>query len=177
MKTIFTSLLISLLGLSNSANANVGVFTGYGHTIELASTEEIQMLSEEITIIPGRGRFLFDGGIPGMDRVEYACIFVLKNLKGEKVSIQAGFPLNAEFLSHGSGKDRKVGELVARYNFISQIEGHQYTVRYVPAEASLLSGQFAQPRERLPAQHPALRRRLASSMLLSVLKIGPPRDC
>ncbi len=50
-----------------SAHANVSVFTGYGHTIDLTESDDVQMMSEDITIIPGRGRFLFHSGVAGMD--------------------------------------------------------------------------------------------------------------
>ena len=120
--------------LPSTALTNVGVFTGYGHTIELSSTESIQMVSEEVTIVPGRGRFLFDGGVTGMDRVEYDCVFTLKNLKNQKIGIQVGFPLNSQFLNPPYNKKKKTSNLVAQYNFISQVEGHQYTVRYVPGD-------------------------------------------
>lgn len=88
----FFSMFLALMGLfAHVAFANVGVFSGYGHTIELSKSEEIQMVSEEVEIIPGRGRFLFNGGVPGMDRVEYKCKFKLKNLKNKDMTIRVGF--------------------------------------------------------------------------------------
>ena len=94
--------------------ANVGVFTGYGHSIELTSTDRIKMVREEVTIIPGRGRFHFSGSVPGMDRVEYDCRFELKNLSEDPTKIQVGFPLNSQFLSPPYDRDQKVEDLVAQ---------------------------------------------------------------
>jgi hypothetical protein len=68
----------------NIAHANVGVFTSYGQTIELTNTNDVQMKSEDITIIPREGDLPFNGGVPGMDKVEYKCKFNLKNRKNEK---------------------------------------------------------------------------------------------
>lgn len=134
MKQIILTFTFMALLYQNNLQANVGVFTGYGHSIELTKTKDIQMMSEDVTIIPGRGRFLFNGGVPGMDRVEYDCIFVLKNLKDKKVSIQVGFPLNTQFLNPPYNKKQKTSDLVVRYNFIAQEEGHQYTVDYVAGD-------------------------------------------
>ncbi|MBU1053589.1 MAG: hypothetical protein KKC46_07145 [Proteobacteria bacterium] len=112
----------------NLAYANVGVFTGYGQTIELIESNDIQMVSEDITIIPGRGKFLFDGGIAGMDRVEYKCKFILKNRNNKNVSIKAGFPLSTQFY----GENNKTSILLSEYQFIAQEEGKIYNVSYSP---------------------------------------------
>jgi len=127
------TILISILS-SNEIYANAGVFTGTGYSIELTKSESIKMLKEEITIIPGRGRFLFDGGVAGMDRVEYICNFTLKNLTQKAVSIQVGFPLNSQFLSPPYGNAQKTIDLVANYNFIAQEDGKIFTVKYSPGD-------------------------------------------
>ncbi len=130
-----SGLVVLLLSLSaHSVSANVGIFTGFGHSVALSSTEKVQMVSEEVTIIPGRGRFLFRGGVQGMDRVEYHCLFVLKNLQKSKVNIQVGFPLNSQFLRPSDNKEKQTRELVTQYNFIAQTDEKQYSVRYVPGD-------------------------------------------
>lgn len=134
MKSLILILAFMVLVPISNVYANAGVFTGYGHSIELTSTKDIQMVSEDVTIIPGRGRFLFDGGVPGMDRVEYDCTFVLKNLTDDKVTIKAGFPLNSQFLNPPYDKKPKTSDLVAKYNFIVQEEKSQYSVRYLPGD-------------------------------------------
>ncbi len=119
---------------SQFAVANVGVFTGTGHSIELASTDQIKMVKEEVTIIPGRGRFQFNGGVPGMDRVEYDCKFELKNLTDKPTKIQVGFPLNSQFLKPSNNQDQKVEDLVAQYRFIVQEDQLIHSVRYSPGD-------------------------------------------
>jgi hypothetical protein len=116
------------------AHANVGVFTGYGHTIELTRTDDVQMVSEDVTIVPGRGRFHFDGSVPGMDRVDFNCRFRLKNKKSEPINIRVGFPLNSQFLNPPYDRTAKTSTLVAQYHFIAQEEGLIYTVEYVPGD-------------------------------------------
>lgn len=128
-------LCVALLCCSGrAAYANAGVFGGNGHTIELSSTHDIQMVSEVVTITPGRGRFLFDGSVRGLDRVEYDCRFVLKNLTGSPVTIQVGFPLDAQANAAAEHDKQPTSQWVARYSFIAQEEERQYSVRYVPAD-------------------------------------------
>ena len=135
MKSVLIASTLLVSGLGGTAHANVGVFTGYGHSIELSSTEEIQMVSEKVVIVPGRGRFLFDGSVPGMDQVEYRCTFVLKNLKDKKVTVQVGFPLNTQFLRPPyDNKKKKTADLVTQYSFLAQEEEFQYSVRYVAGD-------------------------------------------
>ncbi|MDJ0523650.1 MAG: hypothetical protein QNJ90_16390 [Planctomycetota bacterium] len=131
MRTMLVVTALVVVSLAGTARANVGVFTGDGHSIELSSTKAIQMVSEDVTITPCRGRFLFDGTVPGMDRVEYDCRFVLKNLKKEKVTIQVAFPLNSQFLRPPYDAKKKTSDLIAQYGFIAQEEDRQYSVRYV----------------------------------------------
>lgn len=124
--------IVFLLVLTPYAEANVGIFAGYGHDVELRSTEDIQMVSEEITITPGRGRFLFDGTGSGMDMVDYQCRFVLKNHSGKENTVQVGFPLISQLLSPPYSTTQKTSELIAQYHFIAQEEGKIYSVRYSP---------------------------------------------
>lgn len=133
MKILYITLLLLHLSI-HTCIGNVGVFTGFGHSIELSSTESVQMVSEEVTIIPGRGPFLFNGGVPGMDRVEYHCVFVLKNIQDSEVQIQVGFPLNSQFLNPPYDNNQKTRALVSQYNFISQTDEQQYSVRYSPGD-------------------------------------------
>ena len=130
-----TALPIVFLAFASQLSvANVGVFTGYGHSIELTSTDRIKMVREEVTIIPGRGRFHFSGSVPGMDRVEYDCRFELKNLSEDPTKIQVAFPLNSQFLSPPYDRDQKVEDLVAQYRFIVQEGAKIYSLRYTPGD-------------------------------------------
>ena len=57
MKLATFLLTLTVLWPISNTHANVGVFTGYGYSIELASTKDVQMVSEEVTIIPGEVAF------------------------------------------------------------------------------------------------------------------------
>jgi len=92
------------------------------------------MVKEEVTIIPGRGRFQFNGGVPGMYRVEYNCKFELKNLTDIPTKVQVGFPLNAQFLKPSNIHDQKVEDLVAKYRFIVQEDQHIHSLRFSPGD-------------------------------------------
>ena len=130
MQQRLSALALATVLLAGSSEANVGVFTGTGHTIELAKTEAVQLVSEEVTIIPGRGRFLFDGTVGGLDDVLYICEFQLANLKDEAVSIQAGFPLSSQFYDHGTESEDHM--LIMRHRFLAmEVGGAVHTPRFV----------------------------------------------
>lgn len=114
--------------------ANAGVFSGYGQTVELTTQQQVQMVSEEITITPGRGPNLFNGGPAGADRVDFRCLFTLKNLTRETVTTQVGFPLNAEDTLHNPTVSRTTAELIAAYRFIAQDEKGIHNVTYTPGD-------------------------------------------
>ena len=50
-----------ILGTPSPAAADAGVFTGNGQNLRQISSKSIQLVSIDVIIIPGRGRFLFDG--------------------------------------------------------------------------------------------------------------------
>ena len=131
MKTLIAIVVVLAPGL---AYANAGVFEGSGHTVKLIHSENVQMRSEKVMIIPGRGRFLFDGGVGGMDRVQYYCTFVLKNRSPKTVTVQVGFPLTSQFVRHGDWKAEEATELVLKYNFIARDGDKTYHVRFVPRD-------------------------------------------
>lgn len=136
MKHFVAFLVVTLA--SSLAYANTGVFEGSGHTIKLVRSEDVQMQSEEVTITPGRGPFLFDGGVPGMDRVEYRCKFVLHNRSEKVVTIQVGFPLSGDsFRPFKDGwRAEDATDLVLRYKFIARDKEKTYHVRFVPSDES-----------------------------------------
>lgn len=113
-----------------TALANAGVFFGNGHTVRLDSTDEIQLVREEVTIVPGRGRMLFTGGVP-TDWVDYSCKFELRNLTDEQVEVQVGFPLSAQFHDYTPAEKYDEIELVQRHRFIARDEAETYHVRFV----------------------------------------------
>jgi len=92
MTRLLACMLVAMM--ESSLFANAGYFGGSGHTIELSHSDQIQMVSEEVTITP----------LPGfqseLDQVEYRCRFVLKNLSPTATTIQVGFPLDGELVEH-----------------------------------------------------------------------------
>jgi hypothetical protein len=111
------------------AHANAGIFSGSGHTVELTKTEQIQLVSEDVTIVPSRA-----------GRVEYVCKFVLRNLTEERVDVQVGFPLNSQFMKRPyDPKEYDEEDLVLRYKFIARDKERTYHVRYAPGDGDLRS--------------------------------------
>lgn len=79
------------------AVADAGVFTGNGQNLRQISSKTIQLVSIDVSIVLGRGPFLFDGTVPGMDRAEYDCTFLLQNLSDKQEEVEVGFPIDSEF--------------------------------------------------------------------------------
>ncbi|MCK6459729.1 MAG: DUF4424 domain-containing protein [Planctomycetes bacterium] len=131
--------LVPLVLLCGILHANAGIFSGSGHTVELVKTEEIQLVSEEVTIVPSRARWRFDGG-GGMDRVEYYCKFKLRNLTDERVEVQVGFPLDSQFMKQPyDPKEHDEEDLILTYQFMARDKEKTYHVRYAPGDGDLRS--------------------------------------
>ncbi len=94
------ALLALIAALGTSAFADAGVFTGNGQSLHQISTKNVQLVAIDVTIVPGRGRFLFDGTVPGMDRTEFYCTFVLKSLSANVEEVQIGFPVDSQFAGY-----------------------------------------------------------------------------
>jgi hypothetical protein len=125
-------LVFVLIFTGQEAWADAGVFTGNGQNLHQISSKEVRLLSIDVTIVLGRGPFLFDGGVPGMDRAEYLCTFVLQNLSEKTVKIQVGFPVDSEFANGAaddSGENAK--QWVLNYGFIARDEKATYHVDFV----------------------------------------------
>ncbi|MCE5287225.1 MAG: hypothetical protein LLG02_15455 [Pelosinus sp.] len=122
---------IIAISLHNIVFANAGFFTGPGYTLQLTTCDEIQMVSENVSIIPERGPFLFDGGLNSLDSVSYHCQFKLRNNSDKLVVAKVGFPIN-------SNKDRvmdysrnTVIEQVQFYNFIARAAAQTYNIEFI----------------------------------------------
>jgi hypothetical protein len=132
MRALSTSLLLVAV-LQGYACADVGVFAGTGQNIHLSTNADVQMVSQDVSIIPGRGRFLFDGSVAGMDVADYRCTFQLRNESEREVKLQVGFPLNSQFLRAPYKSSASTVELVASYKFLVQESERIYSVRYEKA--------------------------------------------
>jgi hypothetical protein len=124
MRTLLTAVfLVSVLVVD--ANANTGIFFGSGHTITLGKSEQVQLVSEDVTIRPRCG------WKPIMDSVDYHCKFVLKNLTAKPVTIQVGFPLDSQFVQQAKAAPNAI-DLVTDYHFIACDSRTTYRIRFVP---------------------------------------------
>ena len=110
-----------------AANANTGIFFGSGQTITLGKSEQVQMVSEDVTVKPNCSRYL------PTDSVDYRCKFVLKNLTAKPVTIQVGFPLDSEFAR--KEKQPPTTDLVLDYGFIARDDKTTYHIRFVPNDS------------------------------------------
>ncbi len=126
------SLVTSFFFLSVIAYANVGIFGGFGHSVILEKTSDIQMVSEEVSISLGRGMIPFTGSLRGLDRAEYRCKFLLRNLSDKKVTVQVGFPLSSgDNYMISAAENPSAFDIIARHNFIAGTDKKMYPVRYV----------------------------------------------
>ena len=126
MKTILTAVsLVALFPVDASANA--GIFFGSGHTITLGKSEQVQLVSEDVTIKPNCSRYL------PTDSVDYRCKFVLKNLTAKPLKIQVGFPLDSQFAR--KKEQPPTTDLVLDYGFIARDDKTTYHISFVPNDS------------------------------------------
>ena len=82
MKKFLTSCLLFLIAVNCFGNA--GVFRGSGQTPMLEKTDQIQMVEEEIIMIPHRGNYPVDTSRRNLDKMDFRCRFILRNLTDQK---------------------------------------------------------------------------------------------
>ncbi|MCW5201835.1 hypothetical protein VU12_02720 [Desulfobulbus sp. US4] len=136
-------ILFALLVVSVAlVQENTGIFSGYAGSLRLDSSEDIQLVEEEIIIIPRKDvnsdHLLGGVYIAGLDDVDYICRFKLKNLKNKKVDVQIGFPMKIrQFYAKpklGDDSYLRTKEMVSWYNFIVQ-EKQRFDVKYFPEDS------------------------------------------
>jgi len=142
-------LLLMILGMRSSAVADAGVFTGNGQSLHQISSKNVQLVSIDVVIVPGRGRFLFDGSVPGMDQADYNCTFVLRSLSDKEEDVRIGFPVDSQF-AREAGKDsapispKESSEWVQSYSFIARDENSTYHVEFVRRKPCGGPGEFGE---------------------------------
>jgi len=144
MANALSIVLLSAFSLiPSSASGDAGVFTGNGQNLHQITSETIQLVSIDVTIVLGRGPSLFDGTVPGMDRAEYGCTFVLRNLSDKDEEIKVGFPVDSEF-ARGSQPDspNESQDWVFEYAFIARDQKATYHVEFVRRRAQGGPGEF-----------------------------------
>jgi hypothetical protein len=131
--TLPTVAAATLIAFPSLARANVGVFSGSGHTVKLSESAEVQLVRERVEIHPHRGPRLFAGGAP-VDRVDFDCTFELRNLSDQAVAIQVGFPLDSQFLSrpYDPKAESETADLVHEYGFIARDDSRTYHTSFQP---------------------------------------------
>jgi hypothetical protein len=127
LRTILTVLLA--FWIPSRAAADAGVFTGHGQNLTQISSKSIQLVSIDVIIVPGRGPFLFDGTVPGMDEVHYECSFVLRNLTDKPEEVQVGFPVDSQF-ARGASKEA-TQNWILNYGFMAMDDTTTYHVEFV----------------------------------------------
>ena len=124
--------LLFLFGVLANCYGNAGVFRGSGQTPILEKTADIQMAEEEITMRPRRGNYPVDTSCRNLDKMDFRCRFLLRNLTDKKVVLQVGFPLTAEGMLPDNGKDIDQSRIIAHYGFIAGTRKKTFPVRYAP---------------------------------------------
>lgn len=143
------TLLAIIIALSTLAVADAGVFTGNGQSLHQISTKNVQLVSIEVIIVPGRGHFLFDGTVPGMDQSEFYCTFVLKSLSNKEEEVQIGFPVDSQFARYDRAESRTISpkesnEWVSQYSFIARDDHKTYHVEFVRRKPKEGPGEFSE---------------------------------
>ena len=64
-------LLFILFAVSVSAFANAGIFRGNGRTVVMDSSNKIQMVEEEVVMIPMRGNYPVDSSCRNLDPMTF----------------------------------------------------------------------------------------------------------
>jgi hypothetical protein len=124
--------------------ADAGVFTGNGQSLHQITSKSIQLVSIDVTMALGRGPYLFNGGVAGMDRAHYLCKFVLHSKSDQPEEVEIGFPVDSEFAAESGPTSPADSEnWVLEYGFIARDESETYHVEYVHRESKEGQGEFA----------------------------------
>ena len=129
MKRLLSSIL---LFAAVSLFANAGVFRGSGQTVVLDSTAQIQMVEEVVTMMPIRGHYPIEGSCRNLDPMKFHCVFKLRNLTDQAVTVPVGFPISTEALYFHEPAQINQAEAIARFGFVAGTKEECYPVRYVP---------------------------------------------
>ena len=126
--TLWLFFLISVICFGN-----VGVFGGSGQTPMQEKTADIQMVEEEIIMIPRRGNYPVDTSCRNLDKMDFRCRFILRNLSDKKVVLPVGFPLDVE-LRYLWDEKRQYNQqaIISFYAFTAGTKDKTFPVRFVP---------------------------------------------
>lgn len=137
-------IFLQVLGIVPHAQADAGVFTGNGQDLHQITSKTIQLVSIEVAIVLGRGPFLFDGTVPGMDRAEYQCTFILRNRSDKDEDVEIGFPVDSQFAKGARPVSPKESQdWILEYGFIARDEETTYHVNFVHRDPKPGPGEFS----------------------------------
>ena len=126
-------MLAVLCLLSAVGSGNVGAFRGSGQTPVLEKSSDIQMVEEEIAMFPHRGSYPVDTSCRNLDKMDFRCRFLLRNLSDKKVVVQVGFPLDTQSnFQDRDGKTFDQARIIGSYGFAAGTKDRVYPVRFVP---------------------------------------------
>jgi len=132
-----------LLWTPSSLLADAGVFTGNGQDLHQISSKAVHLASIDVMILLGRGPFLFDGSVPGMDVAQYRCTFVLTSLSETDEEVEVGFPIDSEFAKEAEPKSQSESQdWVLEYGFIAKDGDTTYDVQFVRRKSTGSPGEF-----------------------------------
>ena len=130
MKKFLTVCLLFLIAVS--CFGNVGVFRGSGQTPVLTETDQIQMVEEEIIMFPCRGNYPVDPSCRNLDKMNFRCRFILRNLTDKKVVLPVGFPLDTEARLQDDKGNANQSQIISHYGFTVGTKNKTFPVRFVP---------------------------------------------
>jgi len=112
---------------------NVGVFRGGGQTPVLEKSSEIQMVEERVEMRPRRGNYPVDTSCRNLDKMDFRCRFLLRNISDKKVVVQVGFPLDTQnSFQDNNGKTIDPKRIIREYDFSVRAKDRDFPVRFVP---------------------------------------------
>ena len=125
--------LAGLIFAAAGCFGNVGVFRGSGQTPVLEKSSEIQMVEELVEMRPRRGDYPVDTSCRNLDKMDFRCRFLLRNLSDKKVVVQVGFPLDTDSnFQDRDGKTVDTKRIIRKYDFSVRARGRDFPVRFVP---------------------------------------------
>ena len=91
------------------------------------------MVEEEIIMIPRRGNYPVDTSCRNLDKMDFRCRFILRNLSDKKVVLPVGFPLDVE-LRYLWDEKRQYNQqaIISFYAFTAGTKDKTFPVRFVP---------------------------------------------
>ena len=132
LKSYLSAALVVLWG--GVLFGNAGVFRGSGQTPTLEKSAEIQMVEELVEMRPRRGDYPVDFSCRNLDKMDFRCRFLLRNLTDKRVELTVGFPVSTEAVFFRDPKELHQTKLVSQFNFVAGTKDRTFPVRFAPWE-------------------------------------------